>query len=169
MATHVSAGEPGEYREARWMEDVGFCAVPVGPPSTDAVARQCSREGCYTDDTLATLALAASLVEHGRIDAAAAAHSYGDFFRSASPFRGCPPTAAKVMQLVHEGVSVEKTGLPPHFPFAGGSFANGGDLGVFGPGEMQKQFEDGTKSTPIGTMSGIVLSDSGYHLIFRTQ
>ena len=50
-----------------------------------------------------------------------------------------------------------------------GSFANGGDLGVFGPGEMQKQFEDGTKSTPIGTMSGIVLSDGGYHLIFRTQ
>ena len=81
-----------------------------------------------------------------------------------------------------------------------GSFKNGGDLGLFGPGEMQKQFEDGTSATPvprppdpnpnpdpgpgpgpspntdpnpnpnpnqIGKMSGIVLSDSGYHLIFR--
>jgi ADP-ribosylglycohydrolase len=125
MATHVSAGEPGQYREARWMEDVGFRAVPVGPPRTDAVAQQCAREGCYTDDTLASLALAASLVEHGRLDANAAARSYGDFFREATPFRGCPPTAARVMQRVHEGVPIEETGLPPHFPFAGGSFANG--------------------------------------------
>lgn len=49
-----------------------------------------------------------------------------------------------------------------------GSYAQGGDLGKFGPGEMQKQFEDGTKATEVGKMSGIVLSDSGYHLIFRT-
>ena len=49
-----------------------------------------------------------------------------------------------------------------------GSFQNGGDLGMFGPGEMQKQFEDGTKNTPVGQMSGVVLSDSGYHIIFRT-
>lgn len=49
-----------------------------------------------------------------------------------------------------------------------GSFQQGGDLGKFGPGEMQKQFEDGTKSTEVGKMSGIVLSDSGYHIIFRT-
>ena len=130
MATHVSAGEPGQYREARWMEDVGFRSVPVGPPRTDAVAQQCAREGCYTDDTLASLALAASLVEHGSIDANAAARSYGDFFRQATPFRGCPPTAAKVMQLVTEGVPIQDTGLPPHFPFAGGSFANGGAMRI---------------------------------------
>lgn len=49
-----------------------------------------------------------------------------------------------------------------------GSCRQGGDLGVFGPGEMQKQFEDGTKGTDVGKMSDIVLSDSGYHLIFRT-
>eukprot|EP00928_Gymnodinium_smaydae_P089192 TRINITY_DN73191_c0_g1_i1.p1 TRINITY_DN73191_c0_g1~~TRINITY_DN73191_c0_g1_i1.p1 ORF type:complete len:118 (-),score=33.75 TRINITY_DN73191_c0_g1_i1:153-506(-) len=50
-----------------------------------------------------------------------------------------------------------------------GSFAQGGDLGAFGPGDMQKQFEDGTLATPVGQMSGIVLSDSGYHIIFRTR
>merc|ERR1712187_1049466 len=49
-----------------------------------------------------------------------------------------------------------------------GSFKQGGDLGKFGPGDMQKQFEDGTKATAVGKMSGIILSDSGYHLIFRT-
>merc|ERR1719401_2505472 len=50
-----------------------------------------------------------------------------------------------------------------------GSFAQGGDLGEFGPGDMQKQFEDGTRSTEVGKMSGIVESDSGTHLIFRTK
>ena len=49
-----------------------------------------------------------------------------------------------------------------------GSFANGGDLGEFGPGQMQQQFEKGTQDTAVGKMSGIILSDSGYHLIFRT-
>mmetsp|Transcript_14936 Transcript_14936/g.34041 ORF Transcript_14936/g.34041 Transcript_14936/m.34041 type:complete len:118 (-) Transcript_14936:108-461(-) len=49
-----------------------------------------------------------------------------------------------------------------------GSFREGGDLGDFGPGQMQKQFEEGTKGTEVGKMSGAILSDSGYHLIFRT-
>ena len=50
-----------------------------------------------------------------------------------------------------------------------GSFKQGGDLGLFNSGDMQKQFEDGTLATEVGKMSGIVLSDSGYHLIFRTK
>merc|ERR1712032_1453830 len=49
-----------------------------------------------------------------------------------------------------------------------GSFQQGGDLGSFGPGDMQKQFEEGTKATAVGQMSGIVESDSGTHIIFRT-
>lgn len=128
MATYVSAGQPGQYREARWMEAGSF--VPVGPPRVGTtVAEQCAREGMYTDDTLAALALAATLVEHGLVDANAAARNYGEFFCS-SPFRGCPPTAAKVMQQVLDGVPVELTGLPPHFPFEGGSFANGGAMRI---------------------------------------
>eukprot|EP00933_Yihiella_yeosuensis_P019165 TRINITY_DN1554_c0_g2_i1.p1 TRINITY_DN1554_c0_g2~~TRINITY_DN1554_c0_g2_i1.p1 ORF type:complete len:118 (+),score=19.22 TRINITY_DN1554_c0_g2_i1:91-444(+) len=50
-----------------------------------------------------------------------------------------------------------------------GSFAQGGDLGAFGPGDMQKAFEDGVLATPVGQMSGIVESDSGTHIIFRTK
>eukprot|EP00756_Hemistasia_phaeocysticola_P004101 Hpha_TRINITY_DN12634_c0_g1::TRINITY_DN12634_c0_g1_i1::g.49675::m.49675/K09578/PIN1; peptidyl-prolyl cis-trans isomerase NIMA-interacting 1 len=49
-----------------------------------------------------------------------------------------------------------------------GSYREGGDLGEFGPGDMQQQFEKGTKDTPVGQMSGIIHSDSGFHLIFRT-
>eukprot|EP01065_Artemidia_motanka_P026815 TRINITY_DN32050_c0_g1_i1.p2 TRINITY_DN32050_c0_g1~~TRINITY_DN32050_c0_g1_i1.p2 ORF type:complete len:116 (+),score=38.38 TRINITY_DN32050_c0_g1_i1:73-420(+) len=49
-----------------------------------------------------------------------------------------------------------------------GSYAKGGDLGEFGPGQMQKSFEDGCRATPVGQMSGIVSGDSGHHIIFRT-
>ena len=49
-----------------------------------------------------------------------------------------------------------------------GSFANGGDLGAFGPGEMQKQFEDATRATAVGGVSPICHSDSGFHIIYRT-
>lgn len=50
-----------------------------------------------------------------------------------------------------------------------GSAARGGDLGVFGHGEMQKQFEDAAFALGIGEVSGPVVSDSGIHLILRYQ
>merc|ERR1712224_461123 len=37
-----------------------------------------------------------------------------------------------------------------------GSYAQGGDLGDFGPGDMQKAFEDGVQALQVGHMSGIV-------------
>jgi peptidyl-prolyl cis-trans isomerase NIMA-interacting 1 len=47
------------------------------------------------------------------------------------------------------------------------SFRNSGDLGFFGPGMMQKPFEDASFGLQVGEMSGIVSTDSGYHLIYR--
>lgn len=47
------------------------------------------------------------------------------------------------------------------------SFKRGGDLGEFAPGKMQRAFEEATRACAVGEMSPIVLSDSGYHLIFR--
>jgi NIMA-interacting peptidyl-prolyl cis-trans isomerase 1 len=44
----------------------------------------------------------------------------------------------------------------------------GGDLGWFGPGQMQKPFEDGTYALEVGQISDVVSSDSGVHLIMRT-
>ena len=50
-----------------------------------------------------------------------------------------------------------------------GSFRNGGDLGHFGRGEMQKPFEDASFALGVGEISGIVDSDSGLHLIYRIE
>ncbi|KAI5119726.1 hypothetical protein M0805_001439 [Coniferiporia weirii] len=48
------------------------------------------------------------------------------------------------------------------------SHANGGDLGWFGRGQMQKPFEDTTFGLPVGQISEITSTDSGVHLILRT-
>ena len=47
------------------------------------------------------------------------------------------------------------------------SFSRNGDLGSFGRGAMQKPFEDASFALAVGAMSGIVSTDSGYHLIYR--
>mmetsp|Transcript_8880 Transcript_8880/g.9394 ORF Transcript_8880/g.9394 Transcript_8880/m.9394 type:complete len:125 (+) Transcript_8880:65-439(+) len=50
-----------------------------------------------------------------------------------------------------------------------GSAERGGDLGVFGRGQMQKSFEDASFSLNVGELSDIVDSDSGIHIILRTM
>ena len=50
-----------------------------------------------------------------------------------------------------------------------GSFQNGGDLGDFGPGMMQKPFEDASFALNVGEISGVVDTDSGVHVIYRTS
>ena len=48
------------------------------------------------------------------------------------------------------------------------SHTNGGDLGWFGPGQMQKPFEEATFALEVGEMSDIISTDSGVHIILRT-
>eukprot|EP00299_Pterocystis_sp_00344_P012143 c5787_g1_i4.p1 GENE.c5787_g1_i4~~c5787_g1_i4.p1 ORF type:complete len:119 (-),score=23.73 c5787_g1_i4:172-528(-) len=48
------------------------------------------------------------------------------------------------------------------------SARNGGDLGNFGRGDMQKPFEDATYALKVGQFSDIVETDSGVHIILRT-
>ncbi len=48
------------------------------------------------------------------------------------------------------------------------SASNGGDLGPFGRGAMQKPFEDASFRLKIGEISPIVDTDSGVHIILRT-
>ena len=47
------------------------------------------------------------------------------------------------------------------------SARKGGDLGYFGPGEMQKEFEEAAFGLQKGEISGIVETASGLHLIER--
>ncbi|KZT73237.1 rotamase-domain-containing protein [Daedalea quercina L-15889] len=48
------------------------------------------------------------------------------------------------------------------------SHSNKGDLGWFGPGQMQKPFEEATYALNVGQISDIVSTESGVHLILRT-
>lgn len=50
-----------------------------------------------------------------------------------------------------------------------GSAAKNGDLGVFGKGQMQKSFEDAAYKLKVGELSEPVHSDSGVHIILRTE
>eukprot|EP00275_Glaucocystis_incrassata_P001279 EC122428.1.p1 GENE.EC122428.1~~EC122428.1.p1 ORF type:complete len:106 (+),score=7.70 EC122428.1:83-400(+) len=47
------------------------------------------------------------------------------------------------------------------------SAKNGGDVGMFGRGQMRKPFEDAAFVLRIGEIRQVVESDSGLHLILR--
>jgi peptidyl-prolyl cis-trans isomerase NIMA-interacting 1 len=49
------------------------------------------------------------------------------------------------------------------------SAQRGGDLGMFGPGQMQRAFEEVSFALPVGGLSDLVDSDSGIHVILRIK
>ncbi|KAJ7155931.1 rotamase-domain-containing protein [Mycena crocata] len=48
------------------------------------------------------------------------------------------------------------------------SHDQGGDLGWFGPGQMQKPFEEAAYGLQVGQISDVISTESGVHLVMRT-
>jgi parvulin-like peptidyl-prolyl isomerase len=85
-----------------------------------------------------------------------------------------PPDQA-LAELRHYQTKIQAEGIHEAFPKYAlersdcGSYAQKGDLGLFGRGMMQQPFEEASFQLSIGEMSEIVSTDSGYHLIYRIQ
>ena len=92
--------------------------------------------GCYTDDTQMTVALTASLVECGRVDAAHASAKYAEFYES---WRGYGGAAHRVMLLLKDGGDYRGTG---RLQFPEGSFGNGGAMRIAPVGLAYRHADD---------------------------
>lgn len=90
--------------------------------------------------------------------------------RTGRPVTICKEEAIAEIQAIINRVRHD----PTEFPLIAeqrsdcGSHTRGGDLGYFGPGEMQRPFEQATFALKVGEISGIVDTDSGIHVIIRT-
>ncbi|MFZ2161189.1 MAG: SurA N-terminal domain-containing protein [Sideroxyarcus sp.] len=72
--------------------------------------------------------------------------------------------AEQILQQVKQSPS-KFAALAKQYSQDPGSAVNGGDLGMYGRGAMVKPFEDSEFSLEVGEVSGLVLSDYGYHII----
>ncbi|KAI2668956.1 peptidyl-prolyl cis-trans isomerase NIMA-interacting 1 [Labeo rohita] len=82
-------------------------------------------------------------------------------------------TKEEALQLIHKYIEQIKSGEEDFESLASqfsdcSSARNGGDLGMFGRGQMQKPFEEASFALKVGDMSGPVFTDSGVHIILRT-
>ena len=90
--------------------------------------------------------------------------------RTGLPVTLPPPLALQELQSYQAKIQAEGLGSFPRYAKERSdcsSFRNDGDLGFFGRGMMQQSFEDAAFALGVGEMSGVVQSDSGFHLIFR--
>lgn len=72
------------------------------------------------------------------------------------------PFAEELLKRLKQGASFES--LAKEFSTCP-SKSSGGDLGWFGPGKMVAQFESAVKRLSTGSLSDVVQTQFGYHLI----
>ena len=75
--------------------------------------------------------------------------------------------AKNILNQLIQGTEFEELAKQHSIDRASGS--KGGDLGVFGRGDLRPEFDDVVFGLNIGAMSGIVKTDLGYHVIKRTK
>jgi hypothetical protein len=80
-----------------------------------------------------------------------------------------PPPPPSSPARVHHSIASRGAESPPLPPRRRRSAAKAGDLGEFGPGQMQAPFEHATYALRVGDLSDIVQTDSGVHIILRTK
>lgn len=91
--------------------------------------------------------------------------------RTGEPVTQTPEQA--MAELQHYERRIREEGITEVFPqYAASrsdcsSFRNSGDLGFFERGMMQAPFENAAFALQKDEMSGIVSTDSGFHLIYR--
>ena len=79
------------------------------------------------------------------------------------------PTLSEAMDLHTKVTEGQDFGLLAKNHSKCPSGQNGGDLGMFGRGQMVKPFEDAAFGLEVGGLSTPVQTQFGYHLVQRTQ
>ena len=72
------------------------------------------------------------------------------------------PLAEELLKKIKQGANFEA--LAREYSTCP-SKSKGGDLGWFGPGQMVKPFEDAVKKTGAGSVSDVISTQFGYHII----
>lgn len=75
----------------------------------------------------------------------------------------CKQVASKILSEIKSGKNFDE--LAKARSEDPGSGAKGGDLGYFKKGQMVKPFDEAAFSLPVGSLSGLVKSQFGYHII----
>lgn len=92
---------------------------------------------------------------------------YDNMIRASHILVASEEEAKKILGELKNGADFEELAKENSIDTISG--VRGGDLGEFGKGQMVPEFEDAAFNLKVGEISGIVVTDYGYHIIKRTE